>query len=31
MSLLDETSGECLKSELDLFEVPPTQTSIGET
>ena len=30
MSLLDEYSCDCLKSELDLFEVPPTNTSIGD-
>ena len=30
MSLIDSTSYDCLKSELDLFEVPPTQTSIGD-
>lgn len=28
MSLLDIESRECLKSELSLFELPPTQTSI---
>lgn len=28
MSLLDIESRECAKSELDLFDVPPTQTSI---
>jgi hypothetical protein len=31
MSLLDINSHECLKSELDLFQVPPTQTSIGDS
>ena len=31
MSLLDDTSMECLNSELDLFDVPGTQTSIGDT
>lgn len=28
MSLMDIESRECMKSELDLFDVPPTQTSI---
>ena len=28
MSLLDSESKACIKSELDLFGVPPTQTSI---
>ena len=28
MSLLDIASHECTKSELDLFDIPPTQTSI---
>lgn len=28
MSLLDSSSHECAKSELDLFDVPPTQTSV---
>ena len=28
MSLIDPDSHECLKSELDLFNLPPTQTSI---
>ena len=31
MSVLDPMSCECLKSELDLFSVPPTQTSIEQT
>lgn len=31
MALLDQFSCECLKSELDLFSVPPTQTSIEQT
>jgi len=31
MALLDQNSCECIKSELDLFSVPPTQTSIEET
>ena len=31
MSLLDESSAECLNSELELFEIPPTQTSIGDS
>lgn len=31
MSLLDAESMECLKSELDLFNVAPTQTSIENT
>ena len=31
MSVLDGNSCECLKSELDLFSVPPTQTSIEQT
>lgn len=30
MSLLDVESQECLTSDLDLFNVPPTQTSIGD-
>ena len=30
MSLLDSESGERLTSDLDLFNVPPTQTSIGD-
>lgn len=28
MSLMDIESRECMKSELDIFDVPPTQTSI---
>ena len=28
MSFLDSSSHECLKSELDIFQLPPTQTSI---
>lgn len=31
MSIIDEFSCECLKSELDLFSVPPTQTAIEQT
>ena len=31
MALIDTQSKECLKSELDLFEIPPTQTSIGDS
>ncbi len=31
MSLLDDHSCECLKSELDLFRLPPTQTSIEDS
>ena len=31
MALLDSFSCECVKSELDLFSVPPTQTSIEQT
>lgn len=31
MALLDSHSCECIKSELDLFSVPPTQTSIEQT
>ena len=31
MSLLDSFSCECLKSELDIFSVPSTQTSIEQT
>lgn len=31
MSLLDGDSCECVKSELDLFNLPPTQTSVEET
>lgn len=31
MSLLDIESRDCLKSELDLFEIPATQTSIGDS
>lgn len=31
MSLLDGFSCECIKSELDLFSIPPTQTSIEQT
>lgn len=31
MALIDEHSCECIKSELDLFSVPPTQTSIDES
>ncbi len=31
MSLLDSNSCDCIKSELDLFSVPPTQTSIDQT
>ena len=31
MALLDSYSCECIKSELDLFSVPPTQTSIEQT
>lgn len=31
MALLDSFSCECLKSELDIFSVPPTQTSIEQT
>ena len=28
MSLIDGASRECLPSEIDLFSVPPTQTTI---
>ena len=28
MAFVHEQSRECLKSELDLFSVPPTQTSV---
>lgn len=31
MALVDPCSGECAKSELELFDLPPTQTSIEET
>lgn len=31
MALLDEHSCECIKSELDLFSVPSTQTSVDES
>ncbi|XP_033218155.1 uncharacterized protein F54H12.2-like [Belonocnema kinseyi] len=31
MSFLHSHSRECLKSELDLFSIPPTQTSIGSS
>ena len=31
MALIDSHSCECVKSELDLFSVPPTQTSIEQT
>ena len=31
MALLDVCSDECLKSELELFDLPPTQASIEET
>lgn len=31
MALVDPCSGECMKSELDLFSLKPTQTSIEET
>jgi hypothetical protein len=31
MALLDSHSCECVKSELDLFSVPPTQTSVEQT
>lgn len=31
MSLIDEHSCECAKGELELFEIPPTQTSIEES
>lgn len=31
MALIDANSCECVKSELDLFSVPPTQTSIEES
>ena len=31
MALINEDSKECLNSELDLFEIPPTQTSIGDS
>ena len=30
MALIDEQSCICVKSELDLFDVPPTQTSIEQ-
>jgi hypothetical protein len=29
MALVHPSSCECTKSELDLFEVPPTQTSVA--
>lgn len=31
MSLINEDSCECAKAELELFEIPPTQTSIEES
>jgi len=31
MSLIDSDSCECARSELELFEIPPTQTSIEES
>ena len=31
MSLLDSDSCDCARSELELFEIPPTQTSIEES
>ena len=31
MSVIDQNSCECVKSELDLFSVPSTQTSIDQT
>lgn len=31
MALIDPCSSECAKSELELFDLPPTQTSIEET
>lgn len=31
MALIHEHSGECLKSELELFQVPPTQTSLEKS
>lgn len=31
MSLINEDSCECAKGELELFEIPPTQTSIEES
>ena len=31
MSLINEDSCECAKSELELFEIPPTQTSVEES
>jgi len=31
MAFIHQSSCECIKSELDLFSVPPTQTSIEST
>ena len=31
MSLIDKSSPECLKSELEIFDVPPTQASIEKS
>ena len=31
MALVDPCSAECAKSELEIFDLPPTQTSIDET